>query len=147
MMCRAAVALGLVVLTLASCERQRYFPDRAGPPYPFHLHVADAVDIQVFREGTSIEVVNATPHGFRDFKLWINQRYAMRVDRLDPGQTRRFSLWDFYDERGEVMNAGGFFRTYEPDPVRLVQIQLDEESPLIGLVTIRREPLEERERL
>lgn len=42
------------------------------------------------------------------------------------------------------MNAGGFFRVYEPDPVRLVQIQVDDQSPLLGLVTIRDEPLEER---
>jgi hypothetical protein len=136
----------LILAALASCERQRYFPDRAGPPFPEHLHEASAVAIQVFREGTNIEVVNATPHGYNDFKLWVNQRYMKRVERLGPGETIRLSLWDFYDERGEVLNAGGFFRAYEPDPVRMVQIQLDDESPLIGLVSVRYEPLEERER-
>lgn len=137
----------LLLVTSAGCERQRYFPERAGPPFPEHLHEANAVNIQVFREGTSIELVNATPRGYQDFKLWVNQRYMKRVDELSPGQTLRLSLWDFYDERGEVMNAGGFFRAYEPDPVRMVQMQLDDETPLIGLVSVRREPLEERDRM
>jgi len=137
----------LVSILLASCERQRYFPELAGPPFPEHLHEANAVDVQVFRDGTDIELVNATPIGFRDFKLWINQRYMQRVDRLVPGETIRLSLWDFYDERGEVMNAGGFFRTYRPDPIRMVQIQFDDETPLIGLIAVRHEPLEERDPL
>lgn len=136
----------LLAAALVSCEHQRYFPELACPPFPEHLHEANAVDIQVFREGTSIELVNATPRRYRDFKLWVNQRYMKRVDQLAPGETLRLSLWEFYDERGELMNAGGFFRTHEPDPVRMVQIQIDDETPLIGLVAVRQEPLEERER-
>lgn len=129
---------------LAGCERQRYFPQRAVDPYPRELHRPESVGIQVFRDGTEIEVINATARSYRDFTLWVNQRYARPVDELLAGQTRRFSLWEFYDERGEVMNAGGFFRTYPADPVRLVQIQPEPNEPLIGLVTIRQEPLEER---
>lgn len=131
----------------AGCARSQYFPERAAEAYPHELHVASSVDIQVFRDETNIEIVNATGTTYRDFTLWINQRYMKKVDRLRAGETRRFSLWQFYDERGEVMNAGGFFRIYAPDPVRLVQIQIDDESPLIGLIAIPAEPLEERERI
>lgn len=144
----ACITLSLLIVSVfASCERQRYFPELAGPPFPERLHEANAVDIQVFRKGTSIELVNATPREYRDFKLWVNQRYMKSVDHLEPGQTLRLSLWEFHDERGEVMNAGGFFRAYEPTPVRMVQMQLDDESPLIGLIAVRRDPLEEQERI
>jgi hypothetical protein len=141
----------LVVLALLAslaaqigCARRTYYPQRAADAYPRHLHTHNAIDIQVFRDGTSIELVNATPRSFEDFQLWINQRYVQRIAVLPAGGRLRLSLWDFYDERGEIMNAGGFFRVYEPDPVRLVQIQVDDQSPLLGLVTIRDEPLEER---
>ncbi|MHC5023625.1 MAG: hypothetical protein ACYTGG_06900 [Planctomycetota bacterium] len=141
---------GVVIVLLASvligpgagCARQRYFPDRASAPYPFELHTTHTVQIQVFREGVNLEVVNATAHTYRDFELWVNQRYHMHVDELPAGSTRRFSLWDFYDERGEVINAGGFFRSYEPTPVRLVEIQPRPGQPLIGLITIRAEDAE-----
>lgn len=113
-------------------------------PYPDELHAPNAIDIQVFRDGTTIELVNATPRSYEDFNLWINQRYVRAVDELPAGGRLRLSLWDFYDERGEIMNAGGFFRSYEPDPVRLVQIQTDDTSPLLGLIAIRDEPLAER---
>ncbi|TVQ51143.1 MAG: hypothetical protein EA377_13245 [Phycisphaerales bacterium] len=143
----AALLTGLVGLLLTTgCARQQYFPERAAAAYPHELHAASSVDIQVFRDETNIELVNATATTYRDFKLWVNQRYVKDIDRLAAGETRRFSLWDFYDERGEVMNAGGFFRFFAPDPVRLVQIQVDDESPLIGLIAIPAEPLEERDR-
>lgn len=138
------IALIAVLAAHIGCARRTYFPERAAEPYPRELHTANAADVQVFRDGTNIELVNATPRTYENFSLWINQRYVRRVDLLPAGGRLKLSLWDFYDERGEVMNAGGFFRVYEPDPVRLVQIQLDEVTPLIGLVTIRDEPLEER---
>jgi hypothetical protein len=138
------IALIATFAAHVGCARRTYFPERAAEPYPRELHTANAVDVQVFRDGTKIELVNATPHTYENFSLWINQRYVRDVEVLPAGGRLKLSLWDFYDERGEVMNAGGFFRVYEPDPVRLVQIQLDETSPLVGLVTIRDEPLEER---
>ena len=56
---------------------------------------------------------------------------------LTAGEFLTLSLWDFRDVRGEVINAGGFWRTKAPTAVRLVQLQLDDESPLIGLIAIR----------
>jgi len=142
--CLVALLMTVMLCSLCSgCARQMYYPQRASEPFPAHLHAANAVDIQVFRNGTRIELVNATPHSYEDFALWINQRYVQQIAALPAGGRLTLSLWDFYDERGEVMQAGGFFRAYDPDPVRLVQMQLDETSSLVGLITIRDEPLEE----
>ncbi len=68
--------------------------------------------------------------------MWVNQRYVRRVAAIPAGQTVRLSLWDFYDERGDRFSAGGFWRTEEPTPLRLVELQLDEDEPMIGLITI-----------
>ena len=135
-----SLAAGLLVAgALAGCHDVRFDPSRATPSYPHHLHQANSVNIQVFREDTSIELVNATTRAFTDFDLWINQRYTNRVASLPAGATLRLSLWDFYDERGESLNAGGLFRSDEPTPVRLVEIQTGDEQPLVGLITIRAE--------
>ena len=123
-------------LSLAGCA-PAYAPELASPRYPQELHRAESIDMQVFRRGTTLEIVNSTPRTYRDFDLWINQRYVRHVEIWPAGELLKLSLWDFRDVRGEVINAGGFWRTKAPTPVRLVQIQLDDESPLIGLIAIR----------
>ena len=136
------VRIGVVVLlacTTLGCQGVRYDPARATKAYPHQLHHANAVDIQVFRQDTTIELVNATTHSYTDFDLWINQRYAKRIESFPAGETLRLSLWDFFDERGESLNAGGLFRFDEPTPVRLVEIQTGDDQPLIGVITIRSE--------
>jgi hypothetical protein len=94
------------------------------------------VDVQVFRDGSRIELINATPRGYEDFDLWVNQRFMRHVDSLGAGERLRLSLKEFYDERGERFGAGGIWRTFPPTPVRLVQIQTDEHSALVGLIAI-----------
>lgn len=111
-------------------------------PYPMALHTIETIDVQVFRDDQDIELVNATAHSYRDFDLWINQRYVQHVDELLAGETIRLSLWDFYDERGDRFNAGGFFRTVEPERVRLTEIQPGENLPMVGLVTVRAEDVD-----
>jgi hypothetical protein len=139
---RIAIAFVGVAAALGGCQPTLYHPERATRPYPIDLHRAESIDIQVFRDGTTIELQNATARSYRDFDVWINQRYVARVDELGAGERRRLSLWDFIDERGEVINAGGLFRTDEPTAIRLVEIQTAEDAPLIGLITIRAEPVE-----
>jgi hypothetical protein len=128
---------------LTGCAGQLYMPDRATVPYPHHLHEPNAVDIQVFRDGTTIELVNATARSYHDFDLWINQRWTQHVGSLPAGGRLRLSLWEFFDERGERLYAGGFWRVREPTPVRLVQIQTGDDQPLIGLVAIPADPADE----
>jgi hypothetical protein len=111
-------------------------PALATRPYPHDLHRPEALDIQVFREGPHIEIVNATARSFYDFDLWINQRYVRRLEALRAGDTVRVSLWGFYDVRGDRFSAGGFWRTEPPTPLRLAEIQPGENEPMIGMVVI-----------
>lgn len=109
------------------------------PAYPADLHRPESIDVQVFRDGEWMEIVNSSARSFYDVTIWLNRRYARRVASIRAGETIRLSLWDFYDERGEVFVAGGIFATDLPTPLRLTEIQIDDEQPLVGLVTIRAE--------
>ena len=131
--------IGMLLLTLLGCHTKVFYPEHATRPYPFDLHTTDTVDIQVFRDGVNIQVVNATARSYNDFDLWVNQRYVRHIEALPVGQSLTLSLWDFYDERGERPIAGGFWRTQEPTRVRLVEIQTDPQGPMIGLIAIRGE--------
>lgn len=124
---------------LFGCERKMYDPAWATQSYPANLHATDTTDMQVFRRDTDIEIVNATATSYSDFNLWVNQRYMRHVDSLPAGKSITLSLWDFHDDFGDRFNAGGFFRSYAPTPVRLVQIQPSADQKMTGLITIRRE--------
>ena len=125
-----------VLLPAAGCAHTMYDPVHASPAYPSDLHRPTSVDIQVFREGPELEIVNSTPTTYRDVAIWINQRFMRPLDTLPAGATIRLSLWDFWDVRGDRFAAGGFWRVQEPTPLRLVELQVGEDEPLVGLVTI-----------
>ena len=114
-----------------------YVPSQATRSYSHELHTIETADIQVFRDEQIIELVNATVHTYRNFDIWINQRYVLQVDQMLAGETIRLSLWDFFDERGDRFNAGGFWATREPERVRLVELQAAQNLPMMGLLTIR----------
>lgn len=113
-----------------------YVPEQATRAYPADRHTTNTLDMQVFRNGSEIEIVNTTAHSYDNFDLWVNRRFVHHIDALPAGASLTLSLWDFFDERGERFNAGGFFRTTEPTPVRLVEIETSPESALVGLVAI-----------
>jgi hypothetical protein len=137
MKCRLAVILLALLPSIGvGCQRRMYDIDKATRPYPHDLHEPNSIDIQVFRKGPSIEIVNATARSFSDFDLWINQRYVRHVNALGPGQTLRLSLWGFYDVRGDRFSAGGFWRVEPPMPLALAEIQEGEGEPLIGLLVV-----------
>jgi hypothetical protein len=120
----------------AACQRYPYDPEKATRPFPKQLKQTTMVDIQVIptvTEGT-IKVVNPTATSYRDFDLWINQRYVRHVDALLAGETLDLDIASFWDERGEGPFPGGWFRYFDPTPIVLVQIQTTPESPLIGLI-------------
>lgn len=139
-------ALIACAIALTSCTPATYVPELATKPYPSQQHTTTTADIQCFRRGTDIEIVNSTAHSYADFDLWINQRYTRKMDSLPAGATRRVSLWEFVDQHGRRFYAGGLFRSYPAEPMRLVQIQTGEGQPLIGLIAIRSEPVVTLER-
>ena len=139
---RLPIALGVCLTAAAGCAKPLSVPSLATRPYPHELHTTNLIDIQVFRDDQDIELVNATPHTYSNVGVWINQRFVRHVEVIPAGETIRLSLWDFFDERGERVNAGGIWRTQEPTSVRLVQLQLAQDEPMIGLITVLIEPTE-----
>jgi hypothetical protein len=138
------VVLGAAVcatVLMSGCAHKTYDPAWATRPYPHELHTTHVVDMQVFRRDTSIQIVNSTARSYSDFDLWINQRYVQHVDSMPAGSTIELSLWDFHDDFGDAFYAGGFFRSYEATPVRLVEIQPGGDQKMVGLVTIRAEDI------
>ena len=83
--------------------------------------------------------MNSTARSYREVDVWVNQRFMCPLDALPAGAQVRMPLDQFYDVRGERFAAGGFFSPVSPTPVRLVELELDAEEPLVGLITIRAE--------
>jgi hypothetical protein len=131
----AVVAIASLALTSA-CQTVRSDPAKATRQYPFWLKQGETLPIQVLPEGESMIIVNATTRRFENVDVWLNERYLQHVDLIDAGENKSLSMADFWDIRGEGPNPGGLFRYYQPTPIRLVQIQTDANSPLIGLQAV-----------
>ncbi len=134
----------LLAAAISGCQTVAYEPQRATRPYPRQLAQGSVAQVQVIPGPHSIRLVNATAGGYRDFDLWLNQRYVTHVDGLASGQTLEVPLDRFWDERGEAPFEGGWFRYYQPTPIVLVQAQMDEKSPLIGFICTLPEVVRER---
>lgn len=156
-MIRSVAAVACLVAIVSGCTRPLYAPERATMPYPSQLHAPPRIlddgteerrpvveDIHAFRDDTQLAVVNSTPRSFTGVRVWINQRWMLGGVDLPAGRVTTLSLWDFYDQWGQGIKAGGFWRTYEPTAVRLVEVQIDDASPLIGLIAINEEDPEAR---
>jgi hypothetical protein len=134
-----AIAVLLTVVSVGAsigCETVRRDPTKATRAYPFELPQARIVQVQVFNDGDAMLLVNATTESWANFDLWLNQRYMLHLDQLNSGETKRISLGEFWDLRGEGPFPGGLFRYYPPTPIRLVQVQTSPTEPLVGLVAI-----------
>jgi hypothetical protein len=142
-------AFSIVFVLLAGCTRPMYVVERATEPYPIELHAIEIAGpddtmfrkvriaaIQVFQANVEITIVNATPVTYTDITVWINQRYACPLDALPAGERRTLSLWEFFDQWGQRFPAGGLWRTVEPEPIYLVEFQLDEVSPMVNAVRV-----------
>ena len=100
------------------------------------------LEIQVIRDGGELIVVNATPQAFADFDIWVNRRYMYRVDRLEAGETGRFWFSDFFDEVGRVAGGWRVLPDRATDAAELVQFQIGETSPLLGVVAVPADSLD-----
>ncbi len=118
---------------LAACQTIRSDPEKATRQYPFWLRQSETLSPQVITDGDSMVIVNSTVRDFENIDVWLNQRYLRHVERLAPGENLRLPLGEFWDIRGEGPNPGGLFRYFTPTPVRLVQVQVDDTQPLLGL--------------
>lgn len=131
-----SILICILIPALGGCFPKRYNAAKATAHYPAELGQGDVVNVQVTRSGDQMVIVNGTAIEFRDIDIWLNQRYLRHVDQLAPGATMQISMGDFWDVWGGGPNPGGLFRWYDPTPIVLVQAQIDEESPLIGFISI-----------
>jgi hypothetical protein len=134
----------LAAAAAVSCNMVPYEPQKATRPYPFELTQGSVAQVQVIPESDALKLVNATANDYRDFDLWLNQRYVTHVPELLAGRTLEVRLDTMWDQYGGTPFSGGLFRYFQPTPVVLVQIQTDDKSPLIGLVPTLPETARER---
>jgi hypothetical protein len=124
---------------IQGCHHPDFNPALAHSAYPSELHTTDTIPVEVFRDGSSIVIVNATAYGWEHPTIWINQRFSRTVPQLAAGQTISVDLSSFRDNIGESFPAGGFLATRQAMPVTLVEVQASEGQPLLGFVAVRRE--------
>ena len=141
---RLPKALLVAATLLAGCRLAPYEPGKATRAYPASLTQGSIAQVQVIPEPKSLRIVNATATDYADFDLWLNQRYMTHVDSMVAGETLEIPLDRFWDERGETPFDGGWFRFYQPTRIVLMQMQLDEKGPLVGLVCTLPESVRER---
>ncbi len=140
---RLVLAPALLSLTV-SCTLVPYKPEKATRPYPFDLPQGSVAQIQVIPETDSLKIINSTAVNYKNFDLWLNQRYVVHVPELLSGQTVNIALDSMWDQNGGTPFSGGLLRYFQPTPLVLVQIQTDEKSPLVGLVPTLPETVRER---
>jgi hypothetical protein len=71
--------------------------------------------------------------------LWINQRFSGQLPSLLAGDTMQINLWSLRDSFGERFNAGGIWRTDEPAPLIIAELQRPENQKLVGLIVVNQE--------
>ncbi len=137
MFCSARLIGGVLgAALLVGCGAVLYDPALATRPYPEALVQERVVQIQAVPLATTVELVNATNIDYRNVDIWINRRFVQHADALLAGETIALEIENFRDVWGQCPQPGGFWRTRQPTPLMLVQIQRDATSPLIGLVTV-----------
>jgi hypothetical protein len=131
-----------MLLVPMACYRPDFDPSKARAAYPYDLHSATTIPVEVFRDGTTITIMNSTAGGWVDATVWINQRFSAPISGLAAGQMIEMNLVDFRDNIGESFPAGGLWATRRSMPVRLVELQANTDGPLVGLIAIRQNEFE-----
>lgn len=136
---KSRVLTGMVltagVFLQASCFSQGRLTEGTQPrPYPYDTEIVEALDVQVFRDGSHIELVNHTTQHLSEFDLWLNERYVRHIDDLPPGGSLKLSLYEFLDEYKEPFRGGGIWTTNLPEPI--VKAEVETPEGLVGLIAI-----------
>jgi hypothetical protein len=125
-----------IFFLVTACQNPAGNPELASQPYPMNMHVAQSVPIQVIRNGEHIKIVNSTADDYPTPTLWVNQRFSGQLPSLLAGDTMRINLWSLRDSFGERFNAGGIWRTDEPTPLIIAELQNPESAQLVGLIVV-----------
>lgn len=121
---------------MGACSAKLYDPSLSSRPYPEALQQDRVVQIQAVPQELDLEIINATNVDYRNIDIWVNRRFVQHAPELLAGTTIKLPIEQFRDVWGQCPQPGGFWRTRQPTPLVLVQIQTDATSPLIGLVTV-----------
>lgn len=132
----SALAASAAALAASAGCATLYDPALETRPYPSELGQGSVVQVQAIPMELAIRVINATSTDYTDVDVWVNRRYVQHVKGIPAGATVDLEIEKFRDQWGQCPQPGGFWRTRAPTPLVLVQIQADEKSPLIGLVTV-----------
>jgi hypothetical protein len=137
----ALLAAALLLPCLGACGSGPMTTIEEGAAYPATLTKGNVVDIQVFRVGTRMELVNTTSRAFGPSTLWLNKRFSREIDGLAVGERLEIDLGEFKDEFGQPFKRGGFFSAEAPDVIVLTELVTttpEGSAELVGLVTILR---------
>lgn len=131
----ASLAAAVVITMQASCFSTGRLTDGTEPrPYPYDAPILRTLDVQIFRDGSHIELVNHTTQSLADFDLWLNERYVRHIGALPPGGSITLSLFEFLDEYKEPFRGGGIWSTELPEPI--VKAEVQTADGLVGLISI-----------
>ncbi len=136
-----ALSAALTLSTLSGCQLfNEKLTAEPGPVYPEDAPMASVLDVQVFRDVTTLRFTNSTTSDLPESTMWLNKRYSAPMPAVASGETIELDLRGFVDEFGDTYKAGGFFAQREPAPVVLAQIAVpdDNGNPLLyGLVVVQ----------
>lgn len=140
---RVGLALILPVLAtfLGGCQLfNEQLTAEPGPMYPESATMVEVLDVQLFRDVTTLRFTNTTTDDLPASTMWLNKRYSAPIPAVASGETVEVDLRQFVDEFGDTYKAGGFFAQREPAPVVLAQIELPNdagEPELFGFVVVQ----------
>lgn len=140
----SALALGamplLTPLVMGGCQLfNEQLTAEPGPAYPQTVKQGEVLDVQVFRDVTTLRFTNTTTRDFGPCTVWLNKRYSLPIEGFNSGQTIELDLTAFVDEFGDTYRAGGFFAQRDPAPVVLAQIETSDaegKPVLLGMVVV-----------
>lgn len=136
-----ALSAAIALSTLGGCQLfNEKLSAEPGPVYPEDAPMVSVLDVQVFRDVTTLRFTNSTTSDIPESTMWLNKRYSAAMPTVASGETAELDLRGFVDEFGDTYKAGGFFAQREPAPVVLAQIAVPDENgnPLLyGLVVVQ----------
>ncbi len=135
------MTLSILVPIMGGCQLfNEKLTAEPGPAYPEDAPMIEVLDIQVFRDVTTLRFTNTTTSDIPASTMWLNKRYSAPMPALASGETIELDLRVFVDEFGDTYKAGGFYAQREPAPVVLAQLELTdpENTPMLfGLVVVQ----------
>lgn len=137
----AALTLCVLAPSMGGCQLfNEKLTAEPGPVYPEDAPMVSVLDVQLFRDVTTLRFTNSTTMDLPEGTLWLNKRYSSPMPGAPSGETVELDLRSFVDEFGDTYKAGGFFAQREPAPVVLAQVEVPDGNgnPLLyGLVVVQ----------